>query len=372
MIRLTSKFLLAFVAASALEAQAAAVRVRDLTFPLGYRGNQLVGIGLVYGLANDGDKDPPYTKATLANTLRELGVTLPPDTLTSKNIAAVMVTAEIPPDAMNGSTIDVTVGAMGDAKSLQGGLLPRTPLYGVDGKVYAIAQGALGVGGFALGQGGGGGATVQKNHPTTARIINGAIVEKEIPVTLLRGEKNDSIEIILREPDYTNAARLEEAVNAKYPGSSHAMSASTIRVKIPDQYQTAPVPFVAQVQAIEVVPDTPARIIINERTGTVVVTARVKISSCGVSHGNLVVKIAETLDVSQPSPFAQTGQTAVVPSTQVQVAEQPAQLKAFPEMPTVEKIAASLNELGATPRDMMSIFEAMKAAGALQAELVIQ
>jgi len=364
-------FLLLAVA-SAVSAQAATSRVRDLTFVYGARDNQLVGIGMVYGLANDGDKDPAYTKTSMANTLQRFGIRLAPDALTSKNVAAVMVIAQIEAYARSGSKIDVTVAAMGDAKSLQGGILAQTPLLGADGKVYAVAQGVLAVGGFALGQGGGGGATVQKNHPTTAQIIGGALVEKEIPVNSLRGDRNDSLEFVLREQDFTTAARMAEAINEKFPGSSHAVSATTVRVKIPDNYQISQVAFIAQVQAIEVIPDTPALVIINEKTGTVVVTARTKISSCAVAHGNLIVKIAETLDVSQPSAFAQTGQTAVVPRTDLKVTEQEAKMRALPEMPTVEKIAERLNELGATPRDMMSIFEAMKQAGALQAELRIR
>ncbi|MBI4658806.1 MAG: flagellar basal body P-ring protein FlgI [Verrucomicrobia bacterium] len=369
MNRLFARILLVVAGASAISAEAAAVRVRDLTFVHGARDNQLVGYGMVYGLANDGDKDPIYTKAAFGNTLRRLGITVPADAISSKNVAAVIVTADIAYDTRSGNRINVNVAAAGDAKSLQGGVLAMTPLQGVDGEVYAVAQGALAVGGFALGQGGGGGATVQKNHPTTATIIGGALVEREIPVTLVQG---DAIQFVLREPDFTTAARMAQEVNSTFPGSSHAVSGTTVRVKIPDNYQHAPVDFIARVQAVEVTPDTPARVIVNERTGTVVVTARTKVSSCAITHGNLVVKIAETLDVSQPSPFAQVGQTAVVPRTETQVAEQPAKMKAFPEMPTVEKIAASLNELGATPRDVMAILEAMQQAGALQAELLIR
>lgn len=369
MTQIISRLLLVLTAASLVSAQAAQVRVRDLAFFLGARPNQLTGIGLVYGLANDGDKDPAYTKASLANTLRRFGMTLPPDAISSKNVAAVLITAELPAYAKSGARIDVTIAAMGDAKSLQGGLLAQAPLFGADREVYAVAQGALGVGGFALGQSGGGGASVQKNHPTTAKIVNGALVEKEVSVQLVQG---NSVQIVLREPDFTTAARMAEAINLQHPNHAQALDMTTVRVKVPELFQTAIVPFIAHLEAIEVIPDTPARVIINERTGTVVVTARTKISSCAVSHGSIIVKISESLDVSQPSPFAQTGQTAVTPRTDISVTEQAARLKAFPEMPTVEKIAASLNELGATPRDMMSIFEAMKQAGALQAELLMQ
>jgi flagellar P-ring protein precursor FlgI len=366
MSNLLKRSILILALTSTLTAQAVTSRVRDLAFFLGAQNNQLFGIGIVAGLNNDGDKNLVPTLASMANVLQTFGITLPASALSSKNIALVMVTANLPDGAKPGNTIDVTVAAMGDAKSLQGGVLQNTLLFGLDKDVYATAQGAVTIGGFSLGTGGAGGASVQKNHPTTGQVINGGNVQKTVPVTLVR---NESVDIILNEKDYTTAARMAEAINAKYSGSSQAMDASTVRVKIPDTYQTVPVDFVAQLQAIELTPDTPARIILNERTGTIVVTGRVKISSCAVSHGNIVVKIAESLDVSQPSPFAQVGTTQVTPRTDLQVTEEKARLKAFPEMPTIDKIANSLNEMGATPRDMMAIFQAMKQAGALHAEL---
>ncbi|MCF7762503.1 MAG: flagellar basal body P-ring protein FlgI [Verrucomicrobia bacterium] len=353
----------------ALNTQGALVRVGDQAFVLGERSNQLIGVGLVSGLNTVGDKDPAQTRAALANTLRRFGINLPATSLTSKDIAVVLVTADLPPFAKSGSRIDVTVSAMGDAKSLEGGMLAQTLLYGVDGNVYAIGQGPVAIGGFSLGGGGGGGANVQKNHPLTGQIIGGASVEKTVPVTLVRG---NAIELVLRDYDFSNSARMAEAVNAKFPSSAHAVDGGSVRVEIPDTYQTHPIDFVAQLREITFQVDTPARVVINEKTGTIVATARTKISSCAVAHGNIIVQISETLDVSQPSPFAQTGTTQVVPTTQVDVTEQAAQMKAFPEMPTVDRVAAAMNELGATPRDMMAIFQAMKQAGALHAELIVR
>lgn len=355
--------------AFALNVSAIQVRVRDVAFILGAQDNQLVGIGLVAGLANDGDKDPAYTLQSLQNTFQSFGIALPAAQLTAKNVAVVLVTANIPPDQKKGSKIDVTVAAMGDAKSLQGGVLMQTLLYGADRNVYATAQGPIAVGGFSLGNAGAGGANVQKNHPTTGQIIGGAIVQAEIPSTRVHG---DSIFVVLREQDFSSAARMAEKINEKFPNTSQAESSTTVRVKIPDLYRTATIPFIAQVEAVEFEPDSPARVIINERTGTIVVSARTQIATCAITHGNIVVKVAETLEVSQPAPFAQVGQTQVVPRTDTQVTEQPGHLKALPDMPTVEKLAFFLNQVGATPRDLMAIFEAMKQAGALQAELIIR
>ncbi len=345
------------------------VRIKDLVMIDGARDNQLVGYGIVTGLAGDGDKNPTYTVQTVANMLLRFGVNVPASTIQAKNVAVVMVTADIPAFLRPGVRLDVTVSSLGDAKSLLGGVLLQTPLVGADGKVYAIAQGAVSIGGFSAGTEGGGGASVQKNHPTTGQIINGALVEREIPATIVR---NNYVELLLREPDFTSAARLAVAINGKFAGSAEALDSTSVRVKIPEGAESTPVEFIAHLQAIEVTPDTPARIIINERTGTIVATSRIKISSCAVSHGNLTITIASTLDVSQPNSFNESGQTVVTPRTETNVTESKGSLVALPELPTVEKIAAALNTLGVTPRDMMAIFQAMKQAGALQAELLIR
>jgi flagellar P-ring protein precursor FlgI len=350
-------------------ALAEGARIKDLAMIAGARDNQLVGYGLVVGLAGDGDKNPTYTIQTVANILQRYGLTVPAATLSSKNVAAVMVTADIPAFKKTGTRIDVNVASMGDAKSLQGGVLIQTPLVGADGRVYAVAQGALSIGGLSAGSGGGGGATVQKNHPTVGQIVDGALVEREIPSEII---SDHHLELLLREPDFTSAARMAAAINAQFPESSLALDATSVRVLMPPGLESTPVDFISQIEGIEVNADVPARIIINERTGTIVATARIRIASCAVSHGNLTISIASTLDVSQPSPFSQTGQTVTTPSTDTKVKEEKGALIPLPDMPTVEQVASALNALGVTPRDMMSMFEAMKQAGALQAELIIR
>ena len=366
---LLRSLLLVAALAGPADAFAAGSRLKDLVMVAGARDNQLAGYGLVVGLAGDGDKNPVYTIQSIANLLQRFGVTVPPATLSAKNVAVVMVTTDVRAFVRNGTRLDVTVSSIGDAKSLQGGVLLQTPLLGADGKVYAVAQGALAVGGFIGGAGGAGGATVQKNHPTVAQIPGGALVEKEIPTELVR---NNSLELLLREADFTSAARLAAAINEKFPGQAQAIDPMTIRVRVPEGMAQAPVDFIARLEAIEVTPDTPARIIINERTGTIVATSRIMIAACAVSHGELTITIASSQDVSQPNPLSQTGTTAVTGRTATQVTEPKAMLITLPAMPTIEKVAAGLNAIGVTPRDMMAIFQAMKQAGALQAELLLR
>jgi len=378
-----------------LNVSAGGVRLRDIVMISGARDNQLVGYGLVAGLAGDGDKDQTYDKQTVANMLMRYGVNIPAATLSEKNIAVVMVTADIPPFLKNGARIDVTVASMGDAKSLTGGVLLQTPLLGADGKVYAVAQGPLVLGGFSAGEGGAGGATVTKNHPTTAQIINGALVEREIPTQFVH---DHAVELLLRDPSFNSAATMAAAINDVFTNSAHALDSTTVHVQIPAEAEASPVEFIARLNMIEITPDTPARIIINERTGTIVATAAIHISSCAVASGNITINVEQSLDVSQPSPFSNTGSTtvtprtstsnvtqsldvsqpgafgggstAVTPRTDTSVTESKSSMVALQELPTVEKVAAALNALGATPRDMMSIFQAMKQAGALQAELI--
>jgi flagellar P-ring protein FlgI len=353
----------------AFDAGATGVRVRDVAMVAGARDNQLVGYGLVAGLAGQGDKDPIYTKQTIANLLQRYGINVPSTTLSAKNVAVVMVTADIPAFMKPGERLDIQVASMGDASTLQGGVLLQTPLYGADNKVYAVAQGPVSIGGFTAGTGGGGGATVTKNHPTTAQVVGGALVEREIPTTIVHDQ---TVALLLRDPDFTSAARLEDAINEVFTNCAHAVDSSTVQVRIPDGAQGMPVGFIARLEAIEMMPDTPARIIINERTGTIVATARIQISSCAVAHGNITINIASTLDVSQPNFMSKGGQTTVTPRTSTQVTESKSALVPLPQLPTIEKVASALNNLGVTPRDMMAIFQAMKQAGALQAELVLR
>jgi flagellar P-ring protein precursor FlgI len=258
---------------------------------------------------------------------------------------------------------------MGDSKSLQGGVLLQCPLMGADGKVYAVAQGAIAVGGFLGGTGGAGGASVQKNHPTVGQISGGALVEREVETQIIR---DNHLDLLLREPDFTSAARLAEAINRIFTNSARALDSTSVRVQLPGGVEAFPVDFIARLESIEVNPDVPARVIINERTGTIVATSRIRISSCAVSHGDLTISIASSPEVSQPQPFSQTGQTAVVPRTETKINEGPAAMVALQDMPTIEKVAAGLNSIGVSPRDMMAIFQSMKQAGALQAELLMR
>lgn len=360
---------LCFLLASTLLVSAGGVRVRDLVVISGARDNQIAGYGLVVGLAGDGDKDPMYTKQALANMLLRYGISVPATTLSSKNVGVVLVTADIPAFMKPGTRLDVQVSSMGDAKSLQGGVLLQTPLMGADNHVYAVAQGPLAVGGFSVGGSGGGGASVTKNHPTVGTIISGALVEREIPATIVR---DNTIELLLREPGFTTAALLAQAVNQAFTNSAQAIDSSSVRVRMPPGTEARPVDFIAQLEALEITPDTPARIIINERTGTIVATATIRISHCAVSQGNLTITVANTLQASQPNAFSNTGKTVLVPSTETKVTESKAALIELPELPTVEKVASALNALGVTPRDMMAIFQTMKQAGALQADLLIR
>jgi flagellar P-ring protein precursor FlgI len=345
-----------------------ASRVKDLTQVTGSRDNQLVGYGLVIGLAGDGDSNAVTTLRSVANALQRYGITVSADQVKAKNVAAVMITADIAAFMKNGSRIDVTVASLGDAKSLQGGVLLQTPLMGADGRVYAVAQGPIAVGGFIGGSGGPGGATVQKNHPTVGQISNGAIVEREIPATFVR---DGLLSLQLHNPDFTSASRMAKAINALFPAAASATDAASVSVKLPERYTGHEVAFLADLGAIEVTPDSNARVVINERTGTIVATSTVHISKVAISHGSLVINVTSNLDVSQPNAFNDSGQTVVTDSTQTAVAEKKGRLVVVEEAPTVDRLAAGLNALGVSTREMMSIFQTLKRAGALQAELVI-
>ena len=360
-------FLSTVLAATLFCGSAFAARIKDLTLVEGGRDNQLVGYGLVVGLAGDGDSNAITTLRTIANTLQRYGITVDASQIKSKNAAAVMITADIAAFLKNGSRIDVTVASMGDAKSLQGGMLLQTPLVGADGRVYAVAQGAVAVGGFLGGAGGAGGATVQKNHPTVGMIPNGAIVEREIPSSFVH---DGVFTLQLHNPDFASSSRLAKAVNALYPDAAAARDAATISVKLPPAYVGREVAFLADLGSIEVAPDSLARVVINERTGTIVATSTVRISQVAISHGALTITISSNLSVSQPNAFS-SGQTVTVPSTQTAVNEVKGGFVVFNEAPTIDRLAAALNALGVSTREMMSIFQTLKRSGALQAELVI-
>jgi flagellar P-ring protein precursor FlgI len=344
-----------------------AARIKDLTLVEGGRDNQLIGYGLVVGLAGDGDSTSQATLQSVANALQRFGLIVPFDQIKLKNTAAVMVTADIGAFLRPGARIDLVVASLGDAKSLQGGVLLQTPLLGADGRVYAVAQGPVAVGGFLGGAGGPGGATVQKNHPTVGTISNGAIVEREIPTTFVGPQ---GLHLLLRDPDFTSAARMAKAINAVFPGTGDARDAATISVRLPPQFKGHEVDYVAALGAIEVTPDCVARIVINERTGTIVATSNVRISQVAISNGSLTITVTSSLGVSQPGALS-SGQTTVVQGTSTAVDEVKGSFKVVDELPSIERLAAAMNALGVSTRDMTAIFQTLKRSGALQAELII-
>jgi flagellar P-ring protein FlgI len=344
-----------------------ASRVKDLTLVEGGRENQLVGYGIVVGLAGDGDSNSATTLRSVANILQRYGLTVSSSDIKVKNAAAVMITADISAFLKPGARIDVNVASLGDAKSLQGGVLLQTPLLGADGRVYAVAQGPVAIGGFLGGAGGAGGATVQKNHPTVGNISSGALVEREIPATFVR---DNQLRLLLHNPDFTSAARMADAINAAWPGIASAIDAATVNVSLPPDYRGRDVAFIADVGTVDVQPDTLARIVINERTGTIVATSTVRLSQVAIAHGSLTITVTSNQGVSQPNAFS-NGTTQQVQSTQTAVNETKGGFTVINDPPTIERLAAALNALGVSTRDMMAIFQSLKRSGALQAELVI-
>ena len=345
-------------------------RIKDIVDIQGVRSNPLEGIGLVIGLAGTGDTTLP-SRQMLTNILRDSGLVLSPSDLTGGNIAVVMVTAELGPFSREGSHIDVDVSAIGDAKSLQGGMLLATPLKGLDGQVYAVAQGGVSLGGWTVS---GEKASITKNHQTVGRIPGGAIVEQEEIATFVEyigGYR--FITLNIRNSDFSTAERISEVINELYPASSIVADAGTVKIRVPSEIvQTGIVGFVDDVTSLEVKVDVPAVVVINERTGTIVVGENVGISSVAVSQGSLVVKIKETPFVSQPvAPFSDAGETKVVPDTMIGVEESEGYLIPVTRSVTISELAKTLNAIGATPRDLIAIFNALKKAGALQARLEI-
>lgn len=360
---------LIFVGLFAFVASLSAARVKDLTLVEGGRDNQLVGYGLVVGLAGEGDSNAGSTLRAIQNTLSRYGITVDQQDIKSKNVAAVMLTADISAFLRPGARIDVMVASMGDAKTLQGGVLLQAPLLGADGRTYAVAQGPVAIGGFLGGAGGAGGATVQKNHPTVGTISNGAIVEREIPAQFVR---DNTLQLLLHSPDFNSAARMADAINERWAAViAQATDAATVRVQVPAEFRGRDVAFIADLGMVEVQPDTLARIVINERTGTIVATSTVRISHVAIAHGALTITVTNNLGVSQPNAFNNSGQTTVVPSTQTDVTETRGGFTIMNDPPTIERLAAALNALGVSTRDMMAIFQSLKRSGALQAELII-
>jgi flagellar P-ring protein precursor FlgI len=334
----------------------------------GVRENSLYGYGLVVGLQGTGDKstNSPFTPQAIVSMLQRLGVTVPVERIDMKNTAAVIVTAKLPPFIRPGATLDATVSSLGDASTLQGGTLLLTPLLGPDGRVYALAQGPVSVGGIvASGQGG---DTVQKNHPTVGRVPSGAVVEREVPMAL----DPNAVTLNLRAADFTTAVRLAQAVNGVAGEVARAVDPSTVVVRVPPAEQPRLMEFIARIESATLQVDAPARVVINERTGTVIMGSQLRIATVAVAHGNLTIQIREQKEVSQPQPFAPQGAaTVVVPRSEVAIKEEKNRLAIVPEGVSIGDVVQALNALGVTPRDLISILQAIRQSGALTADLEI-
>ena len=343
-----------------------ATRIKDIAKIYGVRSYRLIGYGLVTGLPGTGDKEQTvFSIRSLTNMLRNYGIKVDPSRIRVRNIAAVMVTAEVPPFARPGMRVDAIVSSIGDAKSLQGGVLLLTPLRAMDGKVYAVAQGPISIGGgfFA----GGAGARVSKNITTTGRVINGVIIERRLPFELtLRG---GSVSIILNRPDFSTANNMAEVINKNFGiNIAKALDPTTVRVKVIEKDNI--VDFLAKMENLDVPVDLKAKVIINERTGTVVIGKDVKISTVAIAHGGLSIVVKETPKVSQPLPFS-TGETIITPETKIEIKEERKPLFLVPKTATISDLVKALNAIGGTPRDLIAILEAIKEAGALHAEIEV-
>jgi flagellar P-ring protein precursor FlgI len=371
MTRTSTLALAAIAAAWALTSMAlpahAASRIKDLANVEGVRQNQLIGYGLVVGLNGTGDtiNNSPFTKQSLTAMLERLGVNIRGQTLRTGNVAAVMVTSNLPAFSTQGTHIDVTVSALGDSKSLQGGTLLVTPLLGADGNVYAVAQGSLSIGGF---QASGDAASVTRGVPTVGRIANGAIIEREIDFALNRMSQ---VRLALRNPDFTTAKRIAAAIN-DYLGTPTAqpLDPSTVELTVPEQYKGNVVALLTEIEQLQIEPDLPAKIIIDERSGIIVMGRDVRVSTVAVAQGNLTVTISESPQVSQPNP-ATRGQTVRIPRTRVGVQEDGRKLALVDEGVSLQQLVDGLNALGVGPRDLIAILQAIKAAGAIQADIEV-
>lgn len=340
-------------------------RIKDIAKLQGVRSNQLTGFGLVVGLAGTGDSTKsPETIQALSNMLKKFGITISTSQLQSKNVASVMVTAQLPPFVKPGDTIDITVSSNGDAKSLQGGTLLQTPLLAANGQVYAVAQGPVSTGGFIVGRGGAG---QQKNFPTVGTTPNGAIVEQHVPMDF---SSNGTISLALNQPDFTTASRIADAIASRFGSIASARDPGTVQITIPSEYQGDVVNFVAAIEELAVTPDNIAKVIINERTGTIVMGSNVTIDEVAVAQGGLSIKITKERVVSQPPSFSR-GTTETTTNTAIDVQEENGSLIVLPATANVGDVVSALNAVGATPRDIISILQAIKASGALHADLQI-
>lgn len=344
-------------------------RIKDIVDVEGVRENLLVGYGLVVGLNGTGDSlnSAIFTRESLIGMLERLGVNARDGSLKTNNVAAVMVTATLPPFAHQGSRIDITVSALGDAKDLLGGTLLVTPLLAADGEVYAVGQGSLQIGGFTAKASA---ETVTKGVPTSARIPNGAIVEREIPFKLARQKK---IRLALRNPDFTTARRIARAVNA-FVGevSARVADPGTVELRVPKSYRKAVVDLLTDIEQLRVEPDHIAKVVIDEKAGIIVMGENVRISTIAIAQGNLTIRITETPQVSQPQPFSNDGTTAIVDRSKIEITEgKENKLGVLGHGVTLQELVNGINALGIGPRDMISILQAVKAAGALQAEIKV-
>lgn len=341
-----------------------AARLKDLVSIEGVRANQLIGYGLVVGLAGTGDRRQTlFSAQSLTNMLERLGVSVPSTAIRVNNAAAVMVTATLPPFAQPGMHIDVTAAAIGDASNLQGGILLFTSLRGADGQVYAVAQGPVMTGGFSSGRGS---SSQTLNHPTVGRAPGSGTVERVAPGVAPHG----IVRLQVRYPDFTTSARIVDAVNRKFEAAAHGDNAGLVSITIPANYSSRTTEFVAELEAIVVDADRPARVVVNERTGTVVLGKDVRVAPVAILHGNLSVEIQTAMIVSQPNPLA-SGATEVVPQTSVTTKEEKARNVVLKQGATVEELVRALAAIGSTPRDVIAILQNLRAAGALEAEVEI-
>lgn len=364
----TSPFIFCLLAAMLLAAPARADRLKDIVDVMGARPNQLVGYGIVVGLSSTGDgRKAEFTLQSVAAMLRRLGVRVDTGKIKIKNAAAVMVTAEIPAFARVGQKIDVVVSSLGDAKSLRGGTLIQTPLLGANRQVYAVAQGPLSVGGFSAG---GQGASKTQGHPTVGRIPDGALVENEIPTSIKIGKK---IRLSLKTADATTAARAVGAINKRLDGGyARAVDPGLVEVQMPESFEGSSVRLLAAIEDVNIQQDGPAKIIINERTGTVVVGSAVQLRPAAIAHGGLTVEISNRTFVSQPdTPFTE-GQTVVVGETELDADQAAGELHFVPSAASVGDLVNALNRLGVKPADLIIIFQSLSAAGAISADIEVQ
>ncbi|MFT3709074.1 MAG: flagellar basal body P-ring protein FlgI [Archangium sp.] len=358
--------LLLVIAVFAFSAEAAPARLKELVEVQGSRDNALLGYGLVVGLTNTGDSEQVlFTMQSIAGMLGRLGVRVDPRDLRSRNVAAVMVTAKLPTYSRSGATIDVTVSAMGNARSLAGGTLLMTPLSAADGQAYAVAQGPVQVGGFDVN---GSVAMVRKNTPTAGTIPAGAIVEKTVAPSLTGG----SLVLRLKRADFTNAARIAAAIDgAIAPSTAKALDSSAVEIKVPDADKDQPVVFLSKLEALTIEVDQRAKVVISERTGTIVMGENVKLRPAAISHGGLRISISTQFAVSQPPAFATGGQTVVTPQQQIEAQEGQRSAVAMPAASSVEDLVKALNAIGAPSRDLVAILQALKAVGSLDADLEV-